>query len=75
MALHWNIEKCERPEELYVFQDDMEWNGSDYCFTESTSHELRNSHRITQQMTFMMSHISMGSITEKNKKEVLAESN
>jgi len=69
MALHWDIGKCERPEELYVFE--MEWNGSDYRFPESTSHELRNSHRITQRMTFTLSNISMGSITEKNKKEVL----
>ena len=71
MALNWNIGECEQPEELYVFQDDMEWNGSDYCFTESTSHELRNSHRITQQMTFTLMSIGMGAITEKNKKEVV----
>ena len=71
MALHWNIGKCERPEELYVFQDDMEWNGSDYCFPESADDDRRNSHRITQQMIFTMMHIGMRSITAENTKEVL----
>ena len=75
MSLNWNIGKCERPEELYVFQDDMVWNGGNYCFPDSADDDRRNSHRITQQMIFTLMHIGMRSITAENTKEVLRRIN
>ncbi len=75
MSLNWNIGKCERHEELYIFTDDMVWNGGSYCFPESADDDRRNSHRITQQMIFTLMNIGMRSITAENSKEVLRRIN
>ena len=75
MSLNWNIGKCERHEELYIFTDDMVWNGGSYCFPESADDDRRNSHRITQQMIFTLMNIGMRSITAENTKEVLRRIN
>jgi len=75
MSLNWNIGKCERHEELYIFTDDMVWNGGSYCFPDSADDDRRNSHRITQQMIFTLMNIGMRSITAENTKEVLRRIN
>ena len=75
MSLNWNIGKCERHEELYIFTDDMVWHGRAYCFPDSADDDRRNSHRITQQMIFTLMNIGMRSITEENTKEVLRRIN